>query len=257
MGTICGIIRRSRRRSQRLGRQSPAGHDERVRRDGGSASRGRPLAHCRWLPTGRGERCSCRPRRRVSRKRLQSLTRRSKRAWPVFPVLEAGRGYYDTLATIVRATGSLRLSSFFNYAASACPCPMRHFAAWIELADAAPARLYGSLMGLRFSQRAAPPRGRVAGCRLYHLPRECAHSAIRRRRPREDGNSPVRVLSLQKNRKLRPVRRRRRQNETNASEGAGAILCSLTWSCACRFFLLFYCIVGSIYSLGSFSLCRQ
>jgi hypothetical protein len=38
-------------------------------------------------------------------------------------VLEAGRGYYDTLATIVRATGSLGLSSFFNYPASASAGP--------------------------------------------------------------------------------------------------------------------------------------
>ena len=93
--TTTGIFRRSCYRShcqpRRLDRQYAAGRNAHVAfPDDGSPSHGARLSPSRWY---RAARCSCRPGKRSSRKRLPSVTRRRlRRACPIFPRFEP---HYD------------------------------------------------------------------------------------------------------------------------------------------------------------------
>lgn len=93
--TTTGIFRRSCYRShcrpRRLDRQYAAGRNAHVAfPDDGSPSHGARLSPSRWC---RAARCSCRPGKRSSRKRLPSVTRRRlRRACPIFPRFEP---HYD------------------------------------------------------------------------------------------------------------------------------------------------------------------
>ena len=140
----CGIIRRSPRRSQRLDRPSLAGHDGRgVCLDDGSPSRGWPLAHYRRIPRSRGERCSCRPRQRLDRERLRSVTRPSRRAWLSLlcsgPVEDAKNiaTYRQPLGAPLVPSGFRRFSTIPHQLSLA---PMRLFASGLNSRTRAPAR---------------------------------------------------------------------------------------------------------------------
>jgi hypothetical protein len=131
----CGIVRRSyhrsRRRSQQLDRRR-AERDGRVHDpDGGPHWPSAPILLGGWR--------SYQPRKRANRKRLLSATRRSRRAWPIFPGWRSRiqKDHSDTLGpTVVGATcsgfSSVSAVSFVPLQLSLAP--MRVFAQRIEFA---------------------------------------------------------------------------------------------------------------------------
>jgi hypothetical protein len=104
--TTCGIVHRSRRRLQQTDRQCP-GHDARVRDSGGGPP---PRVSLSPLTPLEGHR-SYLPRKRANRKRLPSVTRRSKRsAWPIFPEVEGQKTTTTRWATVLGAASSTKFS---------------------------------------------------------------------------------------------------------------------------------------------------